>query len=220
MNKSQHNILLIDDHRLFADGLSVMLSQLDSSLSITTQYNARILLDDCSKLSHYDLILVDLEMPSLSGLDFLNAVVHRDSSFKVLIVSGSEKISDIESAMRLGASGFIPKHLPSAEMLIAIKQVLAGQRYLPRNLAERIDWSACRPNSAPKQKVTPNIATLRPRQLEVLKLIQDGHSNSIIGAILGISESAVKSHITILFKALHTHNRTAAVKAGIELGLI
>lgn len=220
MVSPQKNILIVDDHRLFADGLSLMLSQLDTSLSISTEYNARVLLDDFAALCAYDLVLVDLDMPSLNGLDFLNAVGHREANFKVLIVSGSEKISDVENALRLGANGFAPKQLPSTEMLAAIKQVLAGQRYLPRNLAETVDWSLCQRSDELHAKLAPDATSLRPRQLEVLKLMQEGHSNNKIGTILGVSESAIKSHISILFKALQARNRTAAVKVGIDLGLI
>ena len=220
MTVSNKKVLLIDDHRLFADGLSAMLSQLDTSLSITTKYSARLLLDEFELLNNYDLVLIDLDMPNFNGLDFLNAVAHREASFKVLVVSGSEKISDVETALRLGANGFVPKHLPSMEMLSAVKQVLKGQRYLPRHLAETVDWSACRTNSPPVKAIAPDLDNIRPRQLEVLRLMQEGHSNNTIGTILGISESAVKSHISIIFKALHAHNRTAAVKTGAELGLI
>jgi len=213
-------ILIVDDHRLFADGLSLMLSQLDPGLCISTEYNARLMLNDVASLTQYDAVLIDLDMPSFNGFDFLSAIRHREANVRVLIVSGSEKIADVENALRLGANGFVPKNIPSTEMLNAIQKVLAGQRYLPRRLAESVDWSACHTSNIKPNKAKVDTTELRPRQLEVLQLMHEGHSNAQIGTILGISESAVKSHISILFKALQTRNRTAAVKAGVELGLI
>lgn len=220
MHSAHKKILIVDDHRLFADGLSLMLGQLDAKLKITTQYNARLLLDDIESLHQFDLVLIDLDMPNLSGFNFLSALHYREINVKVIIVSGSEKITDVEHALRLGANGFAPKHLPSTEMLTAIHKVLAGQRYLPRQLAKSVDWSVCQPDKTTSIKSKLDVTGLRTRQLEILKLMHEGHSNNQIGTILGISESAVKSHITILFKALKTRNRTAAVKVGSELGLI
>lgn len=220
MNLSGKKILIIDDHRLFADGLSAMLNQQGSGMIINTRYNARVLLDDYGALNSYHVVLIDLDMPSINGFDFLTAVNKRGASFKLLVVSGSENTTDVENALRLGANGFVPKHLPSEEILAAIKQVLSGQRFLPRNLAETINWSACLSVNSQQSKSATKIEGLRSRQLEVLRLMQEGHSNSKIGTILGISESAVKSHVSILFKALQVCSRTAAVKVGVELDLI
>jgi len=220
MKKTIKKILIIDDHRLFADGLSLMLSQLNSSLNIDTKYNARKVLDDIDTLADCDLILIDLDMPNLDGLDFLRALNHQRKQLKVLVVSGSEEIPSVEHALRLGAKGFAPKSLPPKEMLMAINQVLANNLYLPRHIAESVDWLTCRPEAKTRTNVSIGSVTLRPRQLEVLRLIRDGHSNANIGTILGISESAVKTHVSNLFSVLQTRNRTAAIKVGIELGLI
>jgi len=137
-----------------------------------------------------------------------------------LFVSASEEIPDIEQAMRLGARGYIPKSLPSREMIAGIQQVLSGEIYLPHYWRDSVDWSVCNPKLNAPSKKKLSVAGLRPRQIEVLELMHQGHTNRRIASILGISESAVKSHISILFKALNTKNRTAAIKTGLELGLI
>jgi len=180
MKLAQQTVLIIDDHRLFADGLSVLLRQMDAALNVTTEYSAQ----------------------------------------KVLFVSGNEELPDVEHALRLGARGYIPKSLPSAEMVTAIKKVLNGDLFLPHNWDESINWAACNPKFNTKKQTEISVAGLRPRQIEVLELMHKGHTNLKIASILGISESAVKSHISILFKALDTKNRTAAIKAGLEQALI
>jgi len=222
MNSKVTKILIIDDHRLFADGLKVILSQLNKKFQITTKYNARQLLDDFDTLNTYDLVITDLNMPNINGFDFLMAAKHRCSNFKKLIVSGSEKISDVENALRLGANGFVPKELPSHEILSAIEEVLAGEIYLPKHLSKAVNWSVCRSDDYRVDVDVTKAASinLRPRQLQILTLIKDGHSNKKIGSIVGISESAVKTHISNLFKLLDVNNRTAAVKAGVEFKLI
>ncbi len=222
LNSTITKILIIDDHRLFADGLKIILGQLDKKLQVTTKYNARQLLDDFDTLNTYDLVITDLNMPNINGFDFLMAAKHRCSNFKKLIVSGSEKISDVENALRLGANGFVPKDLPSHEILSAINDVLAGKIYLPQHLSKTVNWSVCRSDDYRVDVDVSNEASinLRPRQLQILSLIKDGHNNKKIGSIIGISESAVKTHISNLFKTLEVNNRTAAVKAGIECELI
>lgn len=219
-NPKTRKILIADDHRLFADGLSLILTQFDSKLNVTTVYNARTLLDDAGALRKYDLLIVDINMPNLNGLDFIRALKNRCEDFKVLIISGSEDINDVEQALRLGACGFAPKSLPPLEILAAIDKVLSNEIFLPRALAQSVDWLACQPGKANKQTRANTSPDLRPRQLEVLKLMNEGHKNAQIGTILGISESAVKYHISSVFKALNTQNRTAAIRVATQLGLL
>jgi len=212
------NILIVDDHRLFADGLDFILKQYSNNLNVRTEYSVRRLLNDFGSLKKYDLVLMDLFMPGFNGFDFLRAVNHRNAKFKVLIVSGSEEISDVENVMKLGSRGFAPKSLPPTEMVKAINRVLAGEIFLTRELSQAINWSVCSDQQSFTKKLS-NI-DLRPRQIEVLTLIQEGHSNNKIGTILGISESAVKSHVSNLFKILNVCNRTAAIKAGVSLDIL
>lgn len=220
MTVSRQTILIIDDHRLFADGLTLLLKQMDDKCAVTTEYNAQFVLADPERLATYDLLLIDVNMPNLSGFDFLRSLHKRGVNTKVLFVSASEDLPDIEQAMRLGARGYIPKSLPSTEMIAGIQRVLNGEIYIPVYWRESIDWSACNPKINTHSKSKLGASGLRPRQIEVLELMHQGHTNSRIASILGISESAVKSHISILFKALETKNRTAAIKVGLELGLI
>ena len=103
---------------------------------------------------------------------------------------------------------------------MSFRVLLSGDLFLPYDWAESINWAACNPKLNAKSKAEISVAGLRPRQIEVLELMHKGHTNLKIASILGISESAVKSHISILFKALDTKNRTAAIKVGLEQALI
>jgi len=213
-------ILVIDDHRIFADGLSLMLQQLDDSFSVETFYTARSIIANLDELVNYDLVLIDLNMPNLSGADFLTAVASHKVVIPTIIISGSEELNDVERCLRLGARGFIPKSLPSIEVVAGVKKVLTGSVFLPTSLADTVNWSRCNPQLDKHSIDQKSMSGIRPRQIEVLSLMSAGHSNSKIATILGISESAIKSHISIIFKALNVKNRTTAVKVALKLELI
>lgn len=216
MDTKALKILIIDDHRLFADGLAMILSKLDRELDIKSVSNARSVINDLSPSSDYDLIIVDLYMPTLNGFAFLKSVASRKIQIPTIVISSTEDVGDIELAFTHGAKGFIPKNAPTQEMLNGVLQVLDGKLYLPDHLTVDI----VSPDSDIEHQ--GNLAVKNPisdRQLEVLSLIKDGHSNSEIAMILDISESTIKGHIAALFKALKVKNRTACVRAAADLKL-
>ena len=213
--------MLIDDHRLFADGLSMVLSQ-SGDYQVSTFYNARSVLEDNDLLENHDLALIDLDMPGLDGFGFLKGIAERDVKIKVVVVSGSEDRSDITRILQLGAQGFMPKNSPSEILLKGVETVLLGKLYVPENLINEVNWSELNPDYKQNlmQKYAFDNSAISARQLEVLSLLRDGHANKDIAQILDVTESTVKSHISILFKALGVKNRTACVQKGLEQGLV
>lgn len=216
--------MIIDDHRLFADGLSLVLSQ-TGKYTVSTFYNARSVLDDKELLKEHDLALIDLDMPSLDGFGFLQGVITRKLPLKVVVVSGVESRADISRLLHLGAKGFFPKNSPSPVMLEGVEAVLAGQVYVPKHILLEIDWPIVLTSQNDKASYETTAAkqaldTISPRQLEVLGLLKEGQSNKEIAQILEISESTVKSHIKILFQALGVKNRTACAQKGIDYELV
>ena len=213
MPQTPYRILIIDDHRLFADGLSLILSKQEQSPKVSTETNPQRALQDCEKLSKYHLILVDLQMPRMNGYAFLQSLAERNINTPTIIVSSTENRSDIEKSLQLGAKGFIPKHSPTHEMLSGIQSVLNGKLYVPEHLVGTINWPT--KNSQFPDSDNHEIK-LSPRQLEVLKLMHAGHSNTEIATILDLSESTVKGHISSLFKTFNVKNRTGCVREGIK----
>ena len=223
MAKRATKILIIDDHQLVADGLAMILSRVSDQVTISTSYNVRSVLADDALLKQQDLILVDLHMPTIDGFAFLQALEHRKIRVPTVVISGVEDRRDIQKALQLGACGFIPKELPSAQMLYGLRRVLSGQRYIPEHLADFLQLE----NLDKTNLLTePELASgqsppqIRERQLDVLALMHRGHSNLDIANILGISESTVKSHVSTLFRAFGVTNRTACVRAGLASNLI
>ena len=164
-------------------------------------------------LSH-DLVLIDLHMPKFTGFGFLTAIQTQEIPIDVAVISGSEKLSDVEKAIRLGAKGFIPKDSDSSEMLKAVNDLINGKRYLPIQFDGKIDWVL------PQLKKPIKANPLTKRQTQVLGLMCDGMQNKQIAAVLGISTSSVKGHIELLFKHLNVNNRTACVNAAREKKMI
>ena len=207
-------LLILDDHQLFADGLALILSTMDERIETTISSDAFYALGDRSFLLSHDLVLIDLHMPKFNGFGFLTAVQTQSIPIDVAVISGSEKLSDVEQAIRLGAKGFIPKDSDSTEMLKAVNDLIGGKRYLPVQFDGKIDWVL--PDLKKPIKANP----LTKRQTQVLGLMCDGMQNKQIAVVLGISVSSVKGHIELLFKHLNVNNRTACVNAAREKKII
>lgn len=209
-----HKILILDDHQLFADGLALILSTMDEQIETTISSDALEALGEREFLLSHDLVLIDLHMPKFTGFGFLTAIQTQEIPIDVAVISGSEKLSDVEKAIRLGAKGFIPKDSDSSEMLKAVNDLINGKRYLPIQFDGKIDWVL------PQLKKPIKANPLTKRQTQVLGLMCDGMQNKQIAAVLGISTSSVKGHIELLFKHLNVNNRTACVNAAREKKMI
>jgi len=214
---SPTRILILDDHRLFADGLSLIIRKLATDPLITTETNIEQVLAKESTLSSYDLILVDLKMPKISGFDFLKLLEKRKINTPTIIVSSTENRSDIEKSLQLGAKGFIPKNAPAHDMISGMQAVLSGKTYVPEHLIGNINWQD---TNSPDDTDSSTVISIKPRQVEILELMHLGHSNIQISTILNLSESTIKGYISSLFKLFNVKNRTACVRAAVEHKII
>ncbi len=211
----KHKILILDDHLLFADGLELMLSDINADIEVVRCTKVSTTSSSLAQLEQHDLAIVDLHLPELDGFSFLRMLRKNNVHLKTVIVSGTDSQAEIERAIGLGASGFISKDSSKQEMLLGIQSVLNGRRFISQKWAGRISWPLRGEDST-----SSAMDKVGPRQLDVLKMMADGLQNKQIAAVLGISVSAVKSHIKILFNALNVKNRSACVKEGIQKNLI
>ena len=204
-------LLLIDDHALFREGLSHVLSELDECVSILEASSLERAEQHINENPDMDLVLLDLHMPENNGFDILEQFAKSYPTLPVVILSASTKRSDIQRALASGAMGFIPKDTTSEVMLNALQLIFSGGIYTPPDLAEQI-------NHAEAQYKSPS-TTLTPRQLEVLQLMVQGHSNKVIAAELELAEATIKMHVTAILSNLGVSNRTKAAMAAEKLGL-
>ena len=207
-------LLLIDDHPLFRDGLSLLIQHrlsLPDHAALTLLEAGDLTEARAVLQAHPDvkLALLDLNLGDRQGLDTLEQWRAIAPDVPVVVLSADDRPATIVSAIDRGAAGFIPKTAQAATMQDALRRVLAGEVYLP-GLLEAEDES---PES---------VLGLSERQLDVLRLLIEGKPNKEICRMLVLSESTVKTHLSAIFRKLGVGSRTQAVvavaRAGMALG--
>lgn len=203
-------ILLVDDHQLFLDGLTALLSSSDQVISIETVNNGRDAFD-LLKTGAFDIALIDLRLPIMDGFTLLESLNNTNSLVPIIIVSASRDPDDIRKASELGAMSFIPKSSSGKEILSTIKSVLNGE--IP---IQNLDTPSIPLN---KWEEWASQHNMTQRQLEVLRLVRQGLSNQAIAEQLNVSLATVKSHISAIFQVLGTQNRSESIMKAHQLGL-
>ena len=214
------HVLLVEDHRLVADAFRAMLREVEPGIRVTACYSTQHALSAVDAGSVFDLVLTDLSMPGIGGIGLLDALANRRRDLPVVVISAYDDERSIREAIEHGAAGFIPKTLPGAEMVAGVREVLAGRRFFPEG---RTGLASPSPSTgpAPARVAGPGLET-RPgaKQMQVLKLMADGHSNKQISQIVGITEATVKYHTSQLFRLFGVKNRTSCVREAQSRGLI
>ncbi len=206
-------ILLVDDHPLFIEGISGVLHRLDQQAEITTSGSCEEALEISQDDDDYDLVLLDLNLPGMSGLDGLQLLRHQLPATPIVLLSASEDRKKVLSAIELGAKGYIPKSSPSDIIINALQLVLSGGVYLPMAVLDTV-------NDTQQKSTNSDGHTLTPRQIEVLKLLADGFSNKAIGNQLAMAENTVRVHVSAILKFLEVKNRTEAGVAAVKMGIM
>jgi DNA-binding NarL/FixJ family response regulator len=212
-------ILLVDDHALFREGMKLLLNSLDSNLDLEEASECAEGLD-LARSHDFDLVLLDLKLPGLNGLDALDALRDAAPGVPIVVLSGEDDPSIVRTAIERGAMGFIPKSSTPEVLIQALRLVLAHGVYLPPLAlgAPRAALSAgaATPGNGAGDAALPGITQ---RQMEVLRCVIRGKPNKIIARELNISEGTVKLHLSAVLRALGVHNRTEAVYAAAKLGI-
>jgi DNA-binding NarL/FixJ family response regulator len=211
-------ILLIDDHALFREGLKFLLRSLDAALEVHEAGNCAQALEHAAA-GNYELVLLDLKMPGVAGLDALAALREALPDSPLVVLSGEDNPGVVRAAIERGAMGFIPKSSTPEVLLHALRLVLASGVYLPPMV---LDAAGPAPSASAASQATADQTTLpglTPRQMDILRFVIQGKPNKIIARELDISEGTVKSHLSSVLHALGTRNRTEAVYAAAKMGL-
>jgi two-component system nitrate/nitrite response regulator NarL len=213
-------ILLIDDHRLFVEGMRYLLAMLGDDIRVQECYSAQNAIDLIDRGERFALALVDLSMPGMDGFSFLRSIRERRITCPVVVISSSMDPADIRAALLEGALGFIPKSSSKEEMLSGLRAALNGEVYLPDKLAKLVASVPGKPVNGGRSSAESSVEGINQRQYDVLELMADGKANKQIASVLGISEATVKYHIGILFRVLGVRNRTACINEAQQRKLI
>ena len=200
--------LLADDHPLMREGVRQVLAQLEPAIEIIDAHDYPSMFAQTALHADLDLALVDLNMPGFVGMQGITQYRHRFPDIPLVVLSASESPHDIRSALEAGALGYIPKAASTAVMLAALRQVLAGDIFVPACLG---DGHAGLHSVAPADFEALQHSGLTARQLEVARLLAQGCANKAIAGMLSMSEGTVKVHIAAIFRAFGVTNRTEAV---------
>jgi DNA-binding NarL/FixJ family response regulator len=203
-------ILVVDDHALVREGLSQVLQGLWEPAEILQAGTCAQAFEVARTHPDLDLTLLDYHLPDMNGLEALRIFGLRHPELPVLMLSASADVKVMQLVLQAGASGFVTKSSLSDELLLAVRQVLDGNVYLP---AELRDKSALLP-SIGAQPLVP----LSQRQELVLGELLDGRSNRDISQSLNISEETVKTHVAAILRYFDVENRTQAVVAAARKG--
>lgn len=201
-------VLIADDHDLLRDTLVLFL---EAQGDIVTR-TAADLSAACKMIEaedRFDLVLLDMNMPGMNGLDGLKHALTLKGGQRVALLSGEATREIAEQALEAGAAGFVPKTLPAKSMINAVKFMAMGEQYAPIDFMTAVD-------DTPKH---PLAEKLSPRELQVLKGLTEGKSNKEIARDLDIAEPTVKLHMKTLYRKVGAANRTQAAMIAREAGL-
>ena len=208
-----YRIIVADDHPLFRSALSGTLLREFPAVEIHEACDLSSLQQQVEKNDIAQLILLDLHMPGAEGFSGLVFLVAHYPHIPVMIVSAHDQADIIRRAMDHGASGFLPKSSSVEDMADAIKTVLNGGVWMPKNLTNDNSINLSEMNFAQA------LATLTPQQFRVASMVSQGLLNKQIAYELSVTEATIKAHMTEIFRKLGLHSRTQVVKAMGELAV-
>ncbi|MDM0114827.1 response regulator transcription factor [Variovorax sp. J22R133] len=207
------NVLMVDDHVMFLQGMKGLLNVLTPQLRVETTRD----IGRASQLvqeTAFDVVLLDWHLNDCKGAEAIRRLRESGCMARIVVLSGETDSALIHDAIELGAAGFIPKEYSSEKMVEAVQQVLAGRIFLPSEAAP--------PRMREAPSTDARLAELTSRQMEVYRAATRGLSNKLIARQLDIAESTVKAHLSAVYSALGVRNRTEAAyqasREGLDIG--
>jgi DNA-binding NarL/FixJ family response regulator len=212
-------ILVVDDHPLILEALHHVLKHLETAVDILDAPTAQAGRKLAAEHADLDLLLLDLTLPGVNGLDLLVQLRQEYPAVPVVVLSASERPEDVMRALDLGAMGYIPKTSSKDVMLQALRLVLSGGIYVPPAAIAQQAAPLPPTRAVADAGFAPQHLGLTDRQMEVFALILQGLPNKLICRQLNLAEGTVKIHVAAILRALNVHNRTQAVIEASRLGL-
>jgi DNA-binding NarL/FixJ family response regulator len=205
-NSAKIRILIVDDHPVVRTGLTSMLDTQAGFEVVGAASNGEEALALISR-STPDVLLMDLRMPGMNGIDLLRAMQSYPSPPRAIVLTSFETDEDIYRAVQAGAHGYLLKSTMQQEMVAAIRAVHSGKRHIPPRIAARLAQRMSRPE-------------LTARELEILEMLAKGLTNKQIGSVFQISGNTARNHVNSILEKLEAADRTEAVSVAIQQGII
>jgi DNA-binding NarL/FixJ family response regulator len=212
---SKIRILLADDHTLFRAGIRALLQTLGDIEVVADASDGREALRLVA-VHRPDVVLLDILMPGLNGLDAAARICRTSSRSRVIVLSMNADADSVLRALRAGAVGYVVKTADPAELEMAIRAVTRGERFLSSAISEHV-VAAC---LGRLEKEQTSLERLTPRQREVLQLVAEGHTTKEIAKKLDISVKTAEAYRGELMKALDIHDVASLTRYAIRTGLV
>jgi DNA-binding NarL/FixJ family response regulator len=208
-------VLVVDDQSMVRAGFRLLLSDEPDMEVVAEAGNGREALAQAARF-HPDVVLMDIRMPELDGLEATRRILATDSSARILILTTFDLDDYVFQALRAGASGFVLKDDPPEQLIAAVRTIAAGEALLSPAITRRViqHFTHLDKRAAPQA-----VETLTTREMEVFGLITRGLSNAEIGRELFISDTTVKTHVTRLLQKLDLRDRAQAIVLAYQTGL-
>lgn len=198
-------VLFADDHVMMREALRPHLERLAEAVDVVEAGSALEVMRRLDDGERFDLVILDLRMPGMNGLEGLREMRSSYPSMPFVVLSSDSDPETIGEAMRIGAAGFIPKLMSTAQMLMALQLVLTGERFLPSAVMS----GECA--TFPSHHGVAGLA-LTGREQDILPLLREGLPNKVIAQRLGVGEVTVKTHVSNLLRKLNVKNRAQAIR--------
>lgn len=209
-------VMLVDDHKMFREGISIILGRTED-IRVVDEVGTG---SECLKIMSTrslrpDIIILDIHMPELDGIQTLQMLRRKRFRTKVLILTSSYELDDLVRAVDYGTDGYLVKSCDSNELLRAIRYIMNGHKFVQPSLIPLLNSKLIA-----RDLDEDKIVKLSEREIEVLKEVALGMYNKEIGEKLGISDRTVKNHLTNIFKKIECSDRTQAAIFAIRNEMI
>jgi two-component system, NarL family, response regulator LiaR len=213
-----YRVLIVEDHKIMRDGIRALLDRGGEFIIAGEAESGTEAIQICTE-THPDVVLMDIGLPGLNGVDATTELLRNCPNAKVIILSMYDDEESVVSSIRAGARGYVVKRASSGDLLEALRAVARGSSYLSPNVSERLLSRIRRGEEAEIAGRHPLLSQLTPREFQVLGMIVEGKASKEIAVMLGLGVETVRSYRKTMMKKLNVNNVAGLIRVALAAGL-